>query len=233
MRNKQNIYKRFSFKLCINALSIFVLSLMLLPIHAEEKATADSKAKAAMAAAISAAMSAVPRASNNKSNKPEVVVEEIPADIKTAVEKELLSKIEIKRPEMSDAASQVFRSPTYKVKPILGYIAIVAGEVLDLNNPHTNTRLPDYLKLIRDDFVLDSEDKAIVLANAFQPVFPYKIDKMIRPVKVKHGWIVFRGNFFKKYSGLVFTTNEKGKITLVDYVLKIDPKDYSYKPSPE
>ena len=189
MRSKQSIYKRFSFKLCLNALSICFISLMVLPIHAEE----------------------------------------IPADIHVAVEKELLSKIEIKKSEMDDEALQVFRAQIYRVRPKLGYIAVVDGEVLDLNKSGTESTLPGYLKLIKDDFVLDSEEKASQLANAFHKAFPYKFKKIVKPVKVNHGWVVPLGKFFKKYSGLVFTTDEEGKITLVEFVLSIDPKDYSYK----
>jgi hypothetical protein len=159
--------------------------------------------------------------------------EEIPSDVEASVEKELLSRIEINKAELDPAASQVFRAPIYVVKPELGYIAVVDGDTLNLNKPSSNSRLNGYLKLIRDDFLLDSEEKANILANAMHVTFPYKIDKIVKPVKVKHGWIVFRGKFFKNYSGLVFTTDDKGKITLVEFVLKINPKDYSYKPVPE
>jgi len=210
MRNKQNMHNRFSTKLSLNALSICFLSLMVLPIHAEEKTEAEIKAAEIIAAEIKEA-----------------------AEIKAAVEKKLLSKIEINKPESDPAASEVFRAPIYKVRPELGYIAVVDGEVLNLNKPSSSYRLPGYQKLIRDDFVLDSEEKANTLASALQLTFPYKLNKIVKPVKVKHGWIVFRGKFFKDYSGLVFTTDEKGKITLVEYVLKINPKDYSYKPPTE
>lgn len=264
MNNKQNTHKRYTLKLSINALSICVLSLMVLPIHAEQKATVDIKA-AAMAS-ITAAVAAVPRAPNDENNKPEVVVEEIktaadikaaaakiaaveaylllnnktiksgvlveriPADIVAAVEKELLSRIKIEKTEMEDEALQVFRAPIYNVKPKLGYIAVVDGDVLDLNYKGTNAILTDYLTLIKDDFVLDSEEKASLLGNAFHKTYPYKFKKIVKPVKIKTGWIVPLGKFFKNYSGLVFTTDENGKITLVEFSLSINPEDYSYRP---
>jgi hypothetical protein len=230
MNIKQNINKQFSFKLCINTLSICVLSLMILPTHAEEKApTADVKEAATDIKTVAAAIAAF-GLPDNLIEKSKTVVIEIPADVKAAVEKKLLSKIEIKKVEIDPAASEVFRAPIYKVRPELGYIAVVDGEVLNLNKPSSNFRLPGYLKLIREDFMLDSEEKANTLASALQLTFPYKLKKIVKPVKVKHGWIIFRGKFFKNYSGLVFTTNEQGKITLVEYVLKINPKDYSYEP---
>jgi len=222
MRNKQNMSSKFSTKLSLNALSICFLSLMVLPTHAEEKTAADI-AKAT----ITAAMAAV---SNDKSITPEVVVVEIPTDIKAAAEKMLLSKIEIKKHEMDDEASKVFSAQIYTVRPVIGNIALVDGEVLDLNNPGSESTLPGFLKLIKNDFVLDSEEKVSQLANAFhQASFPYKFKKIVKLVKVNHGWIVPLGKFFKKYSGLVFTTDKKEKITLVEFVLSINPKDYSYE----
>ena len=227
MSNKQNIYQRFSIKLCITVLPICFLSLMVLPTHAEEKTPAVEAAEAA-ADMKSAAMSAV-AAALNVSNKPEVVVTEIPADVKAAVEKELLSKIEIEKIEMEAEALKVFSASIFKIRPKLGYIALVDGEILDLNNSGSESTLPGYLKLIKDDFVLDSDEKASQLANAFHMAFPYKFNKIVKPVKVNHGWVVPLGKFFKKYSGLVFTTDEKGKITLVEFVLSINPNDYSYE----
>jgi len=211
----------FTFKTGINVLSICILSLMVLLVHAEEKTLAtDAKA---------AAMSTVAAALNLGSN-PEEVAAEIPADVNTAVEKKLLSKIEINKAEIDPAAAQVFRSPIYEVKPLLGYISIVDGEVLDLNYHGTSAILSGYLKLIRDDFVLDSEEKANLLGNAFQHGFPYKRGEEFRqPVMLDKGWLLIRNEFFKNHSGLVFTTDEKGKITLVEYVLKINPEDYSYE----
>ena len=254
MKNKQDIYNRLTFKLCINALSICFISLMVLPIHAEEKTAA---------AAAAAAVSGVSRAPNNKSNnpevvaedmsadikaasvvaaamatlglpdnvinKPEVIVEEIPADVKAAVEKELSSRIKITKSETNESASLVFRAPIYKVNQFLGYIAVVDGEVLELSKPNTNEKLPGYLKLIRDNFVLDSQEQAEILESAIQPIIPYKLPKIVKPVKIDHGWIIFRDDFFKNYSGLVFTTDEKGKITFVEYIMKINPKDFSYE----
>ncbi|MCF6299785.1 MAG: hypothetical protein L3J52_01470 [Proteobacteria bacterium] len=120
MKNKLNIYNMFTFKVGINALSICVLSLMVLPIHAEEK-TLTTDAMSAVAAAL------------NVGNNPEEVVAEIPADVNAAVEKKLLSKIKINKAEIDPAAAQVFRASIYEVKPLLGYISIVDGEVLDLN----------------------------------------------------------------------------------------------------
>ena len=226
MKYEQSYCHQFSFKLCIKASIICLALLMALHIYAEEK-PADIKAAADAAAAIAAVGSLFPL--NNKTDKPEVIVEEIPAALKAAVEKKLLSKLEIKKSEMDDEALQVFSAPIYNVKPSLGYISVVDGEVLDLNNTGSEAILTGYLKLIRDDFVLDSEEKASLLANAFHRSFPYKFKKIVKPVKVTHGWVVPLGKFFKKYSGLVFTTDDKGKITLVEFVLSINPKDYSYE----
>ena len=226
MKYEQSNCNQFSFKLSVKALTICLVLLMALQIYAEEK-PADIKAAADAAAAIAAVTSLFPL--NNKTDKPKVIVEEIPADIMAAVEKELLSKIKMKKSEMDDEALQVFSAPIYNVKPSLGYISVVDGEVLDLNNTGSEAILTGYLKLIRDDFVLDSEEKASLLANAFHRSFPYKFKKIVKPVKVTHGWVVPLGKFFKKYSGLVFTTDDKGKITLVEFVLSINPKDYSYE----
>lgn len=234
MNIKQNNSKRFSFKLCISTLSIYVLSLMILPIHAEEQPlTVDVKKAAEDIKAVAAAISAF-GLPDNLIEDPKVVVVEIPKNIKAAVEKEIVSKIEIKKVEIDLIATQVFRSPIYNVKPILGYIAVVDGEVLDLSYHGSSAILAGYLKLIRDDFVLDSEEKAKLLGSAFQPAFPFKRGKEFEvPIKLDKGWLLIRNKFFKNHSGLVFTTDEKGKITLVEYVLKINPKNYSYKPPTE
>jgi len=182
----------------------------------QTKAAADAKA----------AMEIVKSLLNNK---PEAIVDEIPEDFKLAVEKELLSKIKIIKTETNESSSLVFRAPIYKVKPLLGNVAFVDGKVLELKRPTTNMKLPGYLKLIRDDFVLDSLEQANTLANAIEPTISYKLKKIVKPVKIDTGWIIFRNDFFKNYSGLVFTTDEKGKITFVEYIMKINPKDFSYK----
>ncbi len=206
----------FTSKTGINALSICILSLMLLPVHAEEK-TLTTDAEAAVMSAAEAVLN---------------VAAEVPADVNAAVEKKILSKIKINKAEIDPAAAQIFRAPIYEVKPLLGYISIVDGDVLNLNYPGTSAILSGYLKLIRDDFVLDSAEKANLLGNAFQHVFPYKRSdggEFKQAVKLDKGWLLIRGEFFKNHSGLVFTTDDKGKITLVEFVLKINPEDYSYK----
>lgn len=160
----------------------------------------------------------------------EIVVVEIPADVTDAVEKELLSKIEIIKAEVDPATAQVFRAAIYRVEPLLEYISVVDGEILDLNYQGSSSVLSGYLKLIRQDFVLDSEEKAILLGKAFQHEFPFKrSEEFKQPVKLDKGWLLIRNEFFKNHSGLVFTTDEKGKITLVEYILKINPEDFSYK----
>lgn len=201
MRIEQNIFKQLSFKLSVKALIISLILLATLQIYADEKNTNINIAKAEEAAAKAAVV----------------------------IAQNLLSKIEIIKAETNESTSLIFRAPIYKVKPVLGYVSILDGEVQDLNKPSSSVKLPGYLKLIRDDFVLDSEKKAEILASAIEPLIPYKLKKIVKPVKVDHGWIIFRGKFFKNYSGIIFTTNEQGKVTLVEYVLKIDPKDYSYK----
>ena len=156
--------------------------------------------------------------------------QEVPAQVRSAVEKQLLSQLEIKPVEMGEVAEKVFREPIYKVKPILKYISVVDGKVLNLRKPNTSVILKGYQALIRDDFLLDSKEKADVLEKAFETVFPYGLKKQVRPVKVDHGWIIFRDDFFKSYVGLIFTTDKKGKITKVEYVLKINPETYAYSP---
>ena len=226
MKNKQKFNNRFTFRSCLSAFSICILSSMLLPIHAEEKSAELNAAKAA-AAAVGAAIENM--AFTNKSNQTEAIIEEVPLEVKQAVEKELSSRIKITKSKTNESASLVFRAPIYKVNQFLGYIAVVDGEVLELSKPNTNEKLPGYLKLIRDDFVLDSQEKAEILESAIQPIIPYKLKKIVKPAKIDHGWIIFRDDFFKNYSGLVFSTDEKGKITFVEYIMKINPKDFSYK----
>ena len=268
MKYVQSNSHQISFKFCIKASIICIVLMIALQTYAKEK-SADMRATAA-----AAALAAVPEAPNNKSNKPDVMVEkvtldikkpveikaesavdlsavagaiaafglptkvidkseklveEIPEDIKAAVEKHLLSKIEITKAKTNESSSLVFRAPIYSVKPLLGYVAFVDGELLDLIRPTTNMKLPGYLKLIRDDFVLDSVGQANILANAIEPTISYRLKKIVKPVKIDTGWIIFRNDFFKNYSGLVFTTNEKGKITFVEYIMKINPEDFSYK----
>ena len=246
MKCEQIMFKQLSFKLCVKALIICLILLATLQIFADEKSAAlkaISQAEAAQetategaittpekaAADAKAAIAAFKSLLGNESIKTEVIVEEIPVEIKTAAEKHLLSKLEITRVETNESSSLVFRSPIYEVKPLLGYVAFVDGELLDLLRPSTNMKLPGYLKLIRDDFVLDSEEQANILANAIEPTISYRLKKIVKPVKIDTGWIIFRNDFFKNYSGLVFTTDENGKITFVEYIMKINPKDFSYK----
>jgi len=214
----------FTFKTSINVLSICIISLMVLSACAEEKTPTTEDAEAAAMSAVVAWL--------NADNNPEEVAAQIPADVIAAVAKKLLSKIEINRTEIDATAAQIFRSPIYRVKPLLKYTSIVDGDLLDLNYHGSSAILAGYLKLIRDDFVLDSAEKANLLAKAFQNIFPYDRSdggKFIQPVKLDKGWLLIRGEFFKNHSGLVFTTDEKGKITLVEYILKINPEDYSYE----
>ena len=211
-------------KITLIIVGLLALSLTSITYAKEKTATTNAKEAAAAISAVAAAF--------NVSSKAEAVVMEIPTDVTAAVEKELLSRIEIDKPEVDPAAAQVFRAPIYKVKPLLEYISVVDGEILNLNYQGTSSVLSGYLKLIRQDFVLDSEEKAKLLGKAFQHEFPYKRSdggKFIQPVKLDKGWLLIRNEFFKNHSGLVFTTDEKGKITLVEYILKINPEDYSYE----
>ena len=89
------------------------------------------------------------------------------------------------------------------------------------------------IKLKENSIYVVSHSTSWGCQSVIQPIFPYKLDKIVKPVKVEHGWIIFRGEFFGDYVGLVFTTDKKGKITLVDYILRINPEDYSYKASQE
>jgi len=256
MRSKGNLKNRSAFKQNINILSICMFSLMMFPIQAEDKTEADINAATAGveanngleveknksnesdiatdkikdAADVAAAIAAfgLPTKVIVKSEK---VVEEIPVEITAAVEKNLISRIEINKPEIDPIASEIFRQPIYYAKPLLKYFTVVEGEVIDLSYRGSNAILAGYLKLLRDDFVLDSVEKASLLGKAFQPAFPFKRSKEFEaPVKLKNGWLLIRDEFFKNHSGLVFTTDENGKITLIEYVLKINPKDFSYKP---
>ena len=167
---------------------------------------------------------------NRDSTTQKAVVAGIPTDVTPAVEKEILSRIEINKAKVDPVAAQVFRAAIYRVEPLLEYVSIVDGEILDLNYQGTSSVLSGYLKLIRQDFVLDSEEKAILLGKAFQHEFPFKSSQEFKqPVKLDKGWLLIRNEFFKNHSGLVFTTDEKGKITLIEYILKINPEDYSYE----
>ena len=80
------------------------------------------------------------------------------------------------------------------------------------------------LSLVRDDFLLDSRQKTDVLEKAFETIFLYGLKKQIRLVKVNHGWIIFRDDFFKHYIGLIFTTDKKGEINPETYIY--DPPTY-------
>lgn len=219
MKHKLDSYNMLTFKLTKQALSICLLSLMALPIHATE-ITAATEAQEVAADTQEAAMSAAVKA---------LTPAPIPANVKAAVDKKLLSKIEINPAEVGPAVKQVFRAPIFIVEPVLRHIAVVDGEVLDLNYHGSAAILTGYLKLIRDDFVLDSVAQAQLLGQAFEYEFPFKHDEAFKQaVKFDKGWILFRGQFFDNHTGLVFTTDENGKITLVEYVLKINPEDYSY-----
>lgn len=225
MTNTGNSNNRFSLKRYVKALSTCLLSLVIFSVHAENNSSGNKSLDIR-----EAAREAILIAENKT---PEETVEKIPDDVREAVEKKVLSSIEITKLELDESALQVFNAPMYRVSPDLGYVALVDGEVLDLNRKSSPARLPDYLKLIKDDFVLDSEEKARLLGNAFHKTYEYKFKKVVNPAKITHGWIVPLGEFFKKYSGLVFTTDEKGKVTLVEFSLSINPKDFSYDPIEE
>lgn len=228
MKYKLNIYSMLTFELPMKALIVSILTLMVLPIHAAEQ-TANTETKETAADIQEAAMSSA-AAVLNVGYEPEVVVAEIPAEVKAAVEMKLLSKIAMTKIEIDPEAAQVFSAPIYKVEPVLNHIAVIDGKVLDLNYHGSAAILSGYQKLINDDFVLDSVEKAKLLGVAFQHEFPYKLgEEFKQPVKLDKGWLLIRNKFFKNHSGLVFTTDEKGAITLVEYVLKINPEDYSYQ----
>lgn len=180
---------------------------MVIPIHAEEKKAAASVTHIKAVAAAIAAFG-LP---DNVINKTEVVVAEIPADVKAAVEKRLISKIE--KAEIDPTATQVFRASIYKVKPILNYFAVIDGEAVDLSHYGTSAILAGYLKLIRDDFVVDSEEKAKLLGAAFQHEYPYKRKEEFKaPVKLDNGWLLIRDEFFKNHSGLFLQQMRRARL---------------------
>ncbi|HEX5314725.1 MAG TPA: hypothetical protein VFX38_07485 [Gammaproteobacteria bacterium] len=136
-------------------------------------------------------------------------------------------------PLANPALAKMFTGRFYNVELNIagaGEKIVVAREGNDLiavTTPSTTADMPGFPKLLKPDFRLKSDEDAHVLQDALDVLYP--IDDSFggedaQAKTIRHAgnvWTFVRGKFFEHFKGFVFTTDESGAVTKVQYSLDI------------
>jgi hypothetical protein len=157
-------------------------------------------------------------------------------DEKAFFDKHVSDFITITPKRLSDAAiTKTFSTPIYEVTVTTkdgdggtGTEKFVVGRIgeklVPLSRPGTDGDYPAIQKMINSDFKLLTDDDATALQTALNVVYPLITNDEKKVVAFRHSghdWTFVRGTFFDKQMGFVITTDDKGTVTGVKYVLKL------------
>jgi hypothetical protein len=93
-----------------------------------------------------------------------------------------------------------------------------------ISRPGTDGDYPAIAKMISPKFALKTDDDAKQLQSALDVIYPLNAGDEKSSEAFKHNgneWTFVRGKFFDKLMGFVITTDDKGTVTGVKYVLKL------------
>lgn len=132
------------------------------------------------------------------------------------------------------AILKVFSTKFFRVKIIIKeqngeqtqevMVARVGEKLGNVSSPGTDGELPELLKMLNPAFVLkeDADAKAVQAAlDSLYPPFMEDEKKVIAFSHAGNAWTFVRGTFFESKKGFVMTTDAAGKITKVEYQLKL------------
>ena len=151
-------------------------------------------------------------------------------------DKHLSDIVKVEPTRLNGAAlDHVFKVPFYDIKVTIQQgdgtetthvIAARDGsKLVQMSSPGTDEPLPQFKALLNPRFKLKTEQDAKEMEqaiDAINPISHFGSDTKAKAIKHQgNEWLFIRGEFFKKHSGYVVTTDADGTITDVKYSLKL------------
>jgi hypothetical protein len=161
---------------------------------------------------------------------------QVPADEQAFLDKHMSEVVAIVPKRLSDAAvTKTIAAPVYELNITINsgdggtmqqkqIAARVGDKLLAVSRPGTDGPCPDLQKMMNPIFMLKTDDDAKQLQTALDAVFPPVTDdekKAVAFAHTGHDWMFYRGAFFGKKLGFVFTTDAVGKVTGVKFSLQL------------
>lgn len=158
------------------------------------------------------------------------------ADEKAFFDKHLAEVVTVTPKRLADAAViKVFATPIYEIAVTVKdgdggtsdqkqLAARVDDKLVGVTRPGSDGDCPAIQKMFNPSFALLTDDDAKTLQTALDLLYPTYSDDDKKAVSFHHTgteWTFVRGNFFDKKMGFVLTTDAKGKVTGVKYILKL------------
>jgi hypothetical protein len=130
---------------------------------------------------------------------------------------------------------KVFSTPFYTVRVTIKQsdgdmnndivVARVDDKLVCVGRPSSDVDLPEFVKMIKSDFKLKTDDDAKTMQTALDAAYPIigsDDDKKAEAFKhVGDQWIFIRGNFFQDKMGYVFDVDADGTIKSTKFKLKL------------
>lgn len=104
-------------------------------------------------------------------------------------------------------------------------VARIGDDIAIITIPSSTADMPDFVKLLKADFMLKSDADAHVFQDALDAIYP--IDATfnkddINAKAIRHSgnqWTFVRGKFFDHFKGFIVTADNNGKVTSVKWTL--------------
>lgn len=151
------------------------------------------------------------------------------ADDQKFFEDHLKDLVKLKlQPLDAPAVAKVLSGNVYKVRITISQylidsvLARVGDKAADLSEPSSNSKMPEFAKVVKPSFKLKTDADAKTLQGVFDSLYP--VDGADRLDVIRHQgdvWTFIDGKFFDHFKGFVVTTDDKGTITEVKRSLEI------------
>ena len=161
----------------------------------------------------------------------------MPADgCEAFLDKHMAEVVAIAPKRLSDPAiTKTISSPVYELNITINsgdggsmqqkqVAARVGDKLIPVSRPGTDGPCSDLQKMVSPSFTLKTDDDAKQLQTALDALFPPVTDddkKAVAFAHTGHDWMFYRGTFFAKKLGFVFTTDDAGKVTGVKFSLQL------------
>jgi hypothetical protein len=164
------------------------------------------------------------------------LAQSLPAEEQAFIDKHVTEIFSVSAKRLSDpAVTKAFSVPIYLLTLTINagdggtgtqeqIAARIDDKLVPVARPGTDGDCPAIQKMLNPDFTLSADANAKLLQTALDTLYPPMMSSDKKAVAFRHtgrDWIFVRGIFFDKPMGFVFTTDDKGKITAVKYLLKL------------
>ncbi|MBE9540517.1 MAG: hypothetical protein IMF06_15650 [Proteobacteria bacterium] len=131
------------------------------------------------------------------------------------------------------AYKKVFSCNLYQVKPWVkntdgskessgSYVVVETGDgFAPLVSPKNDKINAQLIGCFNDDFVVNSEEDAVILQHALGSVTGDDVTTQDKVMKSADGWQLTTGTFFDNFSGYQVKTDSAGKVQAIAYTLEL------------